>query len=195
MKKLTLITNNENKIKVAKSILSKHNIKLEIASLDQDPNFQEVQLWNCEDIALFSARYACQKLNKAVLISDVGYYFETFGKGFPGPYIKWFNEGLTSEDILNLMKGKENRKVLLKEALAYCDPLGNEKAFLSEDVGHISLERSENKGWSAVNEVLILKGMDKPLADYTSNEIIGRWSSRNKKAYVKLVEWLENLKS
>lgn len=192
MKTITLITGNNEKREIAEKVLSKYNIVVETATLDHDENYQEAQLWDCGEIALHQARYAASKLNKPVLTTDVGYYFETFGKGFPGPYVKWFNEGLTVQDMLKLMEGKENRRVIIKEALAYCDPKGNEKAFIVEDIGRISYEPSKNKSRYPVNEILILKGLNKPIADYDKEKIFNYWVCRDKH-YIELAEYLKRI--
>ena len=76
----------------------------------------------------YSAEYARDKLNIAVIKSDVGYYIEELG-GFPGPFLRYANEMLESEDILKMMEGKENRKILLKECLTFASPGYETKQF------------------------------------------------------------------
>ena len=61
-----------------------------------------------------------EKLERPVIKSDVGYFIEALN-GFPGPFLRYINDYLTSEEILKLMEDKENRTILLKECLNICN--------------------------------------------------------------------------
>ena len=105
MQEITLVTGNLGKWKITKDIFDKYNINL----LHEKINTPEIQSNDVVEVSKYSALYAAKKLNKQVIKSDVGYYIEELG-GFPGPFLKYINDMLTSEDILNMMKTKNNKK-------------------------------------------------------------------------------------
>jgi XTP/dITP diphosphohydrolase len=128
-KTLIYVTSNELKFKVARKSLQNSGISLERSSLPTP----EIQSSRVEEIAEWSAIWACQHLNQPVVVTDVGYYIEALN-GFPGPFIKYVNNWFTAEDYLNLLQGKSNRKAIIQDCLAYCSP--NEKpVFLTRSIG------------------------------------------------------------
>lgn len=81
MKKITYVTGNQEKISSARKALEPigfivDNVKMETV---------EIQADDTEDVAKYSASWACQKLNCAVLKNDIGLYIEALN-GFPGVY-------------------------------------------------------------------------------------------------------------
>lgn len=133
MKKVTMVTGNLGKWKVASKIFEKYNVEL----FHEKINTPEIQSHDVEEVSKYSAEYAAQKLNKPVIKSDVGYYIEALN-GFPGPFLRYINDYLTSEEILKLMDGKENRVILLKECLTFATPSGLIKQFVNIEKATIS---------------------------------------------------------
>lgn len=133
MKKVTMVTGNLGKWKIASDIFEKYHIEL----LHEKMDTPEIQSHNVEDVSKYSAIYAANKLNKPVIKSDVGYYIESLN-GFPGPFLRYVNDYLTSEEILKLMENKENRTVLLKECLTFATPDGKIKQFVNVEKAVIS---------------------------------------------------------
>lgn len=177
MKEIYFITSNEIKHKLIEHNFRNYDIKIHRQDLDGDFYFQEPQVWNVADIALFAARYACKKLGKPVITSDMGYYFNCFKNGFPGPYIKWANEDLSAEDLLGLVKNKTDRSVLFKEGLAYVDPEGNEKVVEFSGSGQLAHEPAGTG--TSVDKIMQFDGMKKVAGLCTDSEIIDYWSSVN----------------
>ena len=117
MKKITYVTGNWAKIDSARQILEPlgftiDNIKMETV---------EIQADDVEDVAKYSATWACQKLNCPVLKNDSGLFVEALN-GFPGVYTHYVDDTLGEDGILKLLEGVENRKAYFKEVLAYCEP-------------------------------------------------------------------------
>lgn len=135
MLELIFVTGNLGKWKVAKDIFDKYNINL----LHEKIDTPEIQANDVVEVSKYSALCAAKKLNKPVIKSDVGYYIEELG-GFPGPFLKYINDMLTSEDILNMMKTKNNRKIYLKECLTYAEPNGFIKEFLNVEEATLAYE-------------------------------------------------------
>ena len=90
MKKLIYLTTNPNKVNEANEFFGKkYGFNIEIVN----PDFKiiEIQAETCKEVAAFSAEYAANKLDKAVLKSDSGLYVEALG-GLPGPYNHYFDK-------------------------------------------------------------------------------------------------------
>ena len=163
MNKVTMVTGNMGKWRVASDIFKKYNVVLEHYKMDTP----EIQSHNVEDVSKYSAEYAANKLNTAVIKSDVGYYIESLG-GFPGPFLRYANEMLTSEDILKMMNGKKNRKILLKECLTFASPGKETKQFVNIEEATIS-EKEYGNG-TTFDKIVIFKGQDLPKSMNTDEE-------------------------
>lgn len=112
-----LITWNQSKLNSAKKCIEDFGLDIDI----QMESFEtpEIQSFDNKEIAAFSAKYIADKLQKTVLVSDVGYFINALN-GFPWPYIKRMNQRFTAEQILDLMGDKEDRSFVIKEAIAFC---------------------------------------------------------------------------
>ena len=115
MEKL-FITGNKEKIQIAENEVKNTNIKIipkkiECIEIQDDDNL---------NIANYSSKYASDVTNNNVVKIDTGFYIEELN-GFPGPYAEYVERKLTSSDILNMMKGKTNRRAYYKEVLSYCE--------------------------------------------------------------------------
>lgn len=163
MKKVTMVTGNMGKWKVASDIFKKYNVELEHVKM----NTPEIQSHYVEEVSKYSAEYAASKLNEAVIKSDVGYYIEDLG-GFPGPFLRYANDMLKSEDVLKMMENKENRKILLKECLTFACPGKKTKQFINVEEASISL-KAEGEG-TTFDRIVIFKGQEKPKSLNTEEE-------------------------
>lgn len=113
---LYYITENQNKIDIAKKFLN----PLEIIFQSKNLDIVEIQSSSIQDVATHKAKEAFLKFKKPLFISDHFWSIPSLG-GFPGAYMKYINQWFTADDLLNLMKGKENRDAILTEALCYID--------------------------------------------------------------------------
>ena len=100
MKKITYVTGNWAKIDSARQILDPlgftiDNIKMETI---------EIQADDVEDVAKYSASWACQKLNCPVLKNDSGLFIEALN-GFPGVYTHYVDDTLGEDGILKAGSG------------------------------------------------------------------------------------------
>ncbi len=85
-----------------------------------------------EEVSAYLALYAAKRLNNSVIKSDVGYFIPALN-GFPGPFVKYINGMLSSEEILKLMENKVDRTIILKECLTFVTPTGEIKQFINEE--------------------------------------------------------------
>lgn len=173
MKIINFITGNQFKFQIAQKALGKIGIEV----VQQELETPEIQSTDVVEISSFSAKWAADRLGKPVVLTDAGYYIEALN-GFPGPYIKYINKWLNSEDLLKLMEGKENRKVIVKVCLAYCEPGKEPKTFLSEVSGTISQKAVKPKEGSTtpINEIFIPEGYDKVDSEYPREEMVKFWA-------------------
>lgn len=186
MESITFITGNKDKFEIAKSIFFGFGVEL----LMQKIETPEIQSLDIEEVAKYSAIYAADKLQKPVIVTDVGHYITDLN-GFPGPFIKFINQTLKAEDILKLMQGKSNREVILRECLAYAEPNKEPVTFISELKAKIA-EKAEGEGL-AIDKVLILEGFDKPKGDYPP-EVSIEYFKKNLQFYYKAAEYIGGLK-
>ena len=77
---ITFITGNEHKVIEAENIFKLFGVELEHIDL----GYMEPQ-GTLEDVARFGAKYACQELNRSVIVEDAGLFIRALN-GFPGTY-------------------------------------------------------------------------------------------------------------
>jgi XTP/dITP diphosphohydrolase len=165
------LTTNEIKFNVALQALNDSCIALERKSVDTP----EIQSKSVEEIAEFSARWASQQLNQPVVVLDAGYYIEALN-GFPGPFIKFVNEWFSAEDYLNLLVGKANRRVIIRDCLAYCSPKERPIVFFQLYYGEIATKAGRQNGTS-IDQIFIPAGYSKPISEIPAEEMIAHWSN------------------
>ena len=82
MKTVYFVTGNSHKFQVAQEVLEKKGIEV----IQQKLETPEIQSTDVKEIACFSAKWASEKINRPVALTDAGYYIESLN-GFPGPFI------------------------------------------------------------------------------------------------------------
>ena len=183
MNSIFFITSNNLKFQIAQKALSGYGIEIIQKELDTP----EIQSKKVEEIASFSAKWASDLLGESVIVSDVGYYIEALN-GFPGPFIKYINEWLSADDVLRLMAGKENRAVIVKDCLAYCEPGKKPVLFCDFAKGSIANKKG-SKGKTSINEIFIPEGYEKTESDIPRDEMKEFWV-KSLKHYQLLAEYL-----
>ena len=163
---ITFITGNQKKLATATRILNKYNIKINNIKIETP----EIQADDSEEVAKFSAKWAAEKLQKAVVVSDVCWQIPALN-GFPGVYMKYAATIIGNTGFLKLMEGKKDRTIIFKEVLAYCEP-GKEPITLSGTIkGEIqdSAEKEEFCNWS-VDSIIKLEGCKNILSKIVQEE-------------------------
>jgi len=115
----TFITTNKEKIESARRHLNKVGLSFATQSLD----LTEVQSDDAENIAVLKAEEAYQRTHVPIIISDHNWQIPALG-GFPGPYMKFINQWLSTQDIQNLIKPYQDRTIVKTEILCYRDQKG-----------------------------------------------------------------------
>lgn len=186
MKTITFVTGNSYKFEVAKKVLEAGGINLEQEKLETP----EIQSVDVVEIASYSAKWACEKLGKPVALTDVGWYIEALN-GFPGPFIKYINQWLTADDLIKLMEGRGNRKIMIRGCLAYCEPGKESITFVSEDYGTVAEKsvKTSKAGAMSIDEVFIPDGYDKVSSEISREEMVKYWS-KTESYWNKLADYL-----
>jgi XTP/dITP diphosphohydrolase len=182
MPKITYVTGNWAKIASAKQALEPigyevDNIKMETPEIQND---------DVTEVAKYSAKWACDKLNKAVLKNDSGLFIKGL-KGFPGAYTHYIEDTIGEDGILKLMEGIEEREAYFKESLAYCEPGEEPVVFEGITKGRIATKKEGTYGWS-FDFIFIPEGEEKTLGCFEDEQ---RWNFWNLDSYKKLVKYLE----
>lgn len=178
---LTYVTGNWSKLLSARKVLEPLGINVKQVKLDTP----EIQANTTEEIAIFSAKYACEKLKCNCLKNDTGLYLDALN-GFPGPYTHYVDETLGEDGLLKLMEGINNRKAKFIEVFAYATTDGKVKTFTSITNGVIAKEKSGKFGWSW-DYIFIPEGFNKTMANYSDEERYKMW---NTDAYYELANYL-----
>lgn len=180
MTKLTFVTGNSRKLAQAQKAIA----GFDIALVNQKVETPEIQSEDSEEIARFSAKYAAEQLGIPVVTTDASFCFVTLNN-FPGPFIKFINKWLTSEDLLKLMEGKTDRTILSPVCIAYCEPGKDPVSFVAMNRGEMATIAS-GEG-SAIDQVYIPEGYSVTIACLEEEERLELWSNS---AWIQLAEYL-----
>jgi XTP/dITP diphosphohydrolase len=187
VKSLVYVTGNELKFRVAWQALQGSGILLERKTLDTP----EIQSTRVEEIAEWSAIWASQHLNQPVVVMDAGYYIEALN-GFPGPFIKFVNVWFSDDDYLKLLQGKSNRRVIIRDCLAYCSPNEKPTVFCQLHLGKIATKPGRQNG-TPIDQIFIPEGYLNPISEIPPDELLTYWS--NAATWQELKLHLESLSS
>ena len=185
MNKIIIVTGNIGKYNIANNIFKEKGLNL----MQEKIETPEIQSYNVEEVSAYSALYAAEKLNNPVIKSDVGYFIPALN-GFPGPFVKYINGMLSSDEILKLMENKVDRTIILKECLTYATPTGEIKQFINEEKASIALN-AYGTG-SAFDRIVIFEGQELPKSMNGDEENLEHFK-KSLKIYEDMAEYLKNL--
>lgn len=171
MNTLVYVTGNRLKFNVAVKAFQDTNIKL----IQENIDTPEIQSTSVEEIAIYSSKWASARLNKAVAVTDAGFYIEALN-GFPGPFIKYVNQWFSVDDFINLMKGKTNRSIIIKDCIAYSHPNGEHISFTGIYKGQLAKEPGR-KGATPIEQIFIPDGYDIPISEISPDDATAYWSN------------------
>lgn len=160
---IKFITGNKHKVKEARGIFEKFDIKLE----HMDLGYPEIQ-GNLEDVAKYGAKYAASKLKGPVIVEDAGLFIRALN-WFPGTYSSYVQETLTNKGILKLMDNVDDRYAEFRSVIGYCTPKSEPEVFLGTVKGLISFKEQGNNGF-AYDPLFIPYGYDKTFGELTRGE-------------------------
>lgn len=171
---MVFVTGNTYKFEVAQKVLGKAGIEVVQQKLDTP----EIQSTDVSEVSAFSARWAANKLNKAVAVTDTGYYIEALN-GFPGPFVKYINKWLTANQLILLMEGITNRKVEVRISMSYCEPNKEPVTFLTVANGTIATKTGKaSEKEFPMNQIFIPEGFDKVDCEISRDEMVKFWMEK-----------------
>ncbi len=179
------VTGSDIKFKTAQDCLKEHGIDIVQKTLD----IKEIQSESIEEIAIDKAKRAFETIKEPLFINDSGWFFAGLN-GFPGAYMAYINRWLTADDLINLMKGKDNREVILKQVVVYIDEKGH-KILEHDSIGKILEKPSINIGRPS-EMVSSFSGDDLALTDQRAKGI--KNIGPEQELWSELADWLRETK-
>ncbi len=160
---LKYITSNKEKI-----ITARRNLEpLGIFFREHELELIEIQSESLVDIAIHKAKQAFEKLNTPLFISDHGWSISALN-GFPGAYMKYMNNCLSSQDFLNLMQLHEDKTILKHEVICYIDD--KQTKFFTAEIKGYFINEIRGEGLPAMRVVSLLSS-GKTVAECTQKGI------------------------
>jgi len=153
-KAITFVTGNKNKLMEVQRLLatssSSSSIPFDITNHKLDlPELQGTP----EEIARVKCQTAAKELQTAVLTEDTCLCFRALND-LPGPYIKWFLDGLGHEGLNKLLEGFDDTRAYAQTIIAFCPgPDSDVVLFQGQTEGSVVPSRGpKDFGWDAVFE-------------------------------------------
>lgn len=182
MADVTFITGNQSKADFLAKYLGHPVAHLKV-------ELDEIQSLDLRRITEHKARQAYEIVGSPVLVEDIGLEFHALGS-LPGPFVKWFIEGMGLEGMCRLLDGYDNRSATARICFAYC---ANERLELFEGeiqgvIAHSPIG-ADGFGW---NPIFIPKGANNTFAEMNDEET-ERFSLRTTTVFPKIKAFLESI--
>lgn len=116
MKRITFVTTNKGKIATAKQYLGDEEIEV----VPYNYELIEPRTDDIKEIARQKVIQAYNVVKEPCIAMDSGFYIEALN-GFPRAFVNFALDTIGTQGILDIMRGKEDRKCSFKECLAYYD--------------------------------------------------------------------------
>lgn len=173
MIEIHFITSKEEKVFTANKTLHKYGVNL----LHEDMETPEIQNLEVSNVAAYSAEFAAKKINKPTIVTDSGLCIESLNN-FPGALLKYMNIWFQPEDILSLMKDRDNRMAIALDCLAYCEP--NKKPILFTSKVKCTIAKEKGGSGSTIDQLLIWPKFQKVQGLVPKDVMFEYWSKNNK---------------
>lgn len=154
------VTGNANKHREAEAILGR---PLERIAID----LPEIQAATTREVASIKARAAFEQLNRPVIVEDAGFELAALN-GFPGPFIKYWEQLGGLESICRTVDGLGDRGAAAVCVLGVCDA-GGARVVEGRIRGTIpaSPRGSNGFGWDAI---FIPEGHDRTFGEMSADD-------------------------
>lgn len=179
---VTFITGNEHKARVLAEYLG-YPVNHKKVELD------EIQSLDLNKIVAHKVHQAYEILGTPILVEDVGLVINSLGR-LPGPFIKWFIEGLGLDGICELVNRQVDRSARAQIAFGYYDGKLLE-IFQGQVDGKIS-EKPRGRDSFGWNPIFIPNGAGKTYAEMDSEETL-KFSLRTTTVFPELRKFLDSL--
>jgi non-canonical purine NTP pyrophosphatase (RdgB/HAM1 family) len=181
MGKITFITGNQNKA----DYLSKYlGYSVDHIKLDLD----EIQSTDLNEIVKHKVKQAYLIIKKPVIVEDVSLEFKALGN-LPGPFIKFFVEGMSFETLCSIIPQNLTRKAKARCVFAYFDGK-NLELFEGGLDGEIAKKPSGDNGYGW-DKIFIPEGYNKTRASLNKEE--DQKTYLKIKPFAKLKDYLKSI--
>lgn len=193
MKKILFTTSNSAKVESLNNRLDKTKFVVEQVSID----VPEIQGNSASDISIYKAKVAYSILKQPLVVQDSSFHVRELG-GFPGPYVKYMQETIGVQGLLDLMKDKQDRYCYFDMALSYIEDENTIITFnKSNTFGKVALAEyndQSSKAWGVIWKVYIPEWSNqKTLAELTPQEIDKHEKEHDQDSeFAQFAKWLNN---
>lgn len=152
---ITFVTGNANKLKEVVAILgggssAEGNKVGQYSIVNTSLDVEEVQ-GTIDEVTIHKAKSAAALVGGPVLVEDTCLAFTAFND-LPGPYIKWFVQGVGLQGLVDMLYKFEDKSAKAVCTFGYCEGPGSEVR-LFQGVTHGSIVESrghKNFGWDLI---------------------------------------------
>jgi len=162
MNELVYVTGNDLKFRQALFTCEPFGVHLQQAQLHID----EIQAETGESVARDKAQKAYEQLQKPLVVSDDSWMIPGLNN-FPGPYMKYMNDWLTIEDWVRLTAPLTDRRIILRQIVAYQD--AHEQQLFTVDIPGILLSEPRGKSPFPHSALVSFDGGKRSNAEYHKN--------------------------
>ncbi len=179
---INFITGNPQKVAIANAAL---NPEFTIKANDIDlPEHQSMCL---KTIATNSAEAALAIVGEPLILTDSGFFIEAL-TGFPGPFVKWTNQTLSTENFMAMLTGAGTRRAYVEDCLVFAAPGQKPQIFCSQVPGRITLEPCP--GMSTISKMFIPNQLGHVVAKLSPQREAEFWGEHNTN-YAQLKAYLQ----
>lgn len=188
---ITYVTGNYGKYISVKESFQNEEIDVDFLNYD----FEEPEVNDIEQISRAKAIEAYTLIKQPCFVADTGFYIDAYpnNPGYPGAFVK--RSGISSdvEQLLEVMKGEDNRNCRFVDCLTFYD--GNDfYTFFGVSLGTLSFQvrgTIEKKAKSNLWSVFIPNNCDKTLAEMNDDERKNR-NDGHTSATALFISWYKN---
>lgn len=179
-RKVYLLTGNPGKVRSARKAFEGTGIELK--QLDED--YSEIQASSSLEVARHTVKQAMKDYDKPVIREDHSVYLDAI-PGYPGPYINYFDNKLSAENLLRLLDG-EDRTGCFEIAAIVGLQNGEIKEYEFKVPIEISQEiRGSERNW---DRVMMLEGEDETFAESSEKSRLEVWNQNYRRIAEELAE-------
>lgn len=164
MKRLCYATGNATKLLQAQKTCEPLGIELFQATVQID----EIQAASGESVALDKAAKTFAELKTPVVVSDDSWMIPGLN-GFPGPYMKYMNEWLSSEDWLRLTNSLEDRRITLRQVVVYQD--ASQQKLFYVDIAGVLLDEIRGRADQTHDNITSFDGGQTSLGEHIEDKV------------------------
>lgn len=183
--KINFVTTNKMKFEIAEAYFKK--LKGDYELVQYEVETPEIQDLSTIEIAKQSALWIAKETRQACIKMDVGFFINALN-GFPGPFVKYVNDWLSQDDVLNLLKDKHDRSAYFEDTMAVAFPDGRSEVFSLKYYGQLATEIDTTSGKWPMNLLFIPEGHKKPLGSLSQAAQNKFWGDGNWPSVIKFLE-------